>query len=137
MKKEYDLLGRIDVMLNQLAHVRQQVSDQKASLKTADAATTTKLQTMLDDTDAMVNSLTSSPQNFEDFIQKQGELREDVLQVMQSEPLAQASLDLYARLQRTYAERVVSYGAWQGKIAAWNADLKAAGLKPISASVSP
>lgn len=129
--REYDLLGRIDVMLNELSRVRAQIADRKASLKATDAASATRLQSMLEGTDAVVNSLTSSPANFEDFVQKQGELREDVMSLMQSEPLAQASLELYSRLERTYARRVVEFDAWRSNIAGWNAELKAAGLKPI------
>ena len=135
-KLEYALLGRIDVMLNELARVRGQIATAKTALKSSDAANSAKVQTMLDETDAVVNSLTSSPQNFEDSIQKPGQVREDVLNLLQSETLAQASLDLYARLERMYAQRAVAYDAWRGKITAWNADLKAAGLKPISVSAA-
>ena len=130
-KRVYGLLGRIDEMLNALATAKQQLGAERSSLKSADAAAGVKMQRMIDDTDVMVDSLTSSPANFEDSIQKQGELREDVMQLMGSEPLAQASLQLYARLERTYDRRAVTYDAWIGKLPGWNADLKAAGLKPL------
>ena len=131
-KRVYGLLGRIDAMLNAFATAKQQLTGAKGSLKSTDAATGAKVQQMIDDTDAMTDSLTSSPANFEDSIQKQGELREDVMQLMGSEPLAQASLQLYARLERTYNRRAVTYDAWIAKLPGWNADLKAAGLKPLA-----
>lgn len=133
-RRVYDLLGRIDVMLNQLASAKQQLSAEKASLKPGDAAAAAKIQPMIDATDAMTASLTSSPANFEDSIQKQGELREDVMQLMGSETLAQASLQLYARLERTYIQRLAAYGAWLRDVPRWNADLQTAGLKPLTVS---
>ncbi len=130
-KRVYALLGKVDVMLNELHSVRETLADGKKGLKPADAATAAKLQTSIDAIDALVATLTSSPQNFEDFIQKPGQLREDVLGLMQDETLAQASLQLYARLERTYGERAVAYDAWVGSLPGVNATLKAANLKPV------
>jgi len=80
----------------------------------------------------MVASLTSSPQNFEDFIQKPGQLREDVMSLMNNEPLAQASLQLYARLAKEYAGSTIAYAAWSASLGGVNATLKAASLKPLA-----
>jgi hypothetical protein len=132
-KRVYDLLGRVDVMLNELHRVHEQLGGDKSGLKAADAATAAKIQPMLDATDTVVASLTSSPANFEDSIQKQGQIREDVMNLTGAEPLAQASLQLYARLERTYAHRVLTYDGWVRAIAQWNATLKSAGLKTITA----
>jgi len=127
----YALLGHLDVMLNQLAAVREQLTSQKNTLKAADTATAAKIQSMIDDTDTMVAALTSSPKSFEDDIQKQGQIREDVMSLINDEPLAQSSLELYARLENGYADKVIAYDAWAAKVVGWNAQLKSAGLKAV------
>lgn len=130
-RREYDLLSRTDVMLNELARVKKHLADQKKTLKTGDAAIA-KIQGMIDATDAEIATLTSSPANFEDFIQKPGQFREDVMSLMQQEPLAQASVNLYARLEHEYPSKVAEYEAWRTKILAFNPTLKAAGCKTIA-----
>ncbi|MBV8371904.1 MAG: hypothetical protein JOY69_01465, partial [Candidatus Eremiobacteraeota bacterium] len=135
-QRVYGLLGRIDIMLNELAHVRDQLVSAKAALKAGDAATPAKIQHMLDQTDALVGSLTSSPKNFEDFIQTQGQIREDVMNLIGAEPLAQASLQLYARLEGEYPRRVIAYDAWARNVVAWNSELKFAGLKTVDVPVT-
>jgi photosystem II stability/assembly factor-like uncharacterized protein len=135
-KRAYALLSGIDVMLNELHAVRETlVADEKA-LKPADAATIAKLQNSIDAVDAVVASLTSSPQNFEDSIQKPGQLREDVMSLMNDEALAQASLQLYARLAREYAGSTTTYDAWKASLSSVNATLKTAGMKPLGTPVS-
>jgi len=134
-RKEYDLLGRIDVMLNELARVKDHIVAQKKTLKAGDA-NASKLQAEIDGIDVQVATLTSSPANFEDFIQKPGEIREDVMSLMNQEPLAQASLTLYARLEREYALKAVAYNAWRSKIAQVNDTLKAAGCKVVAAPIA-
>ncbi len=136
-RRVYDLLGRIDTMLNALHAVRETLVADKKALKPGDAANAAKLQTAIDGIDALVATLTSSPQSFEDFIQKPGQLREDVLGLMNDEPLAQASLTLYARLERNYAARAKAYNAWAASLDGVNATLKAAGEKPVSAANAP
>lgn len=131
-KRYYDLLGRVDVMLNELDRVRSQLTDEKNGLKGAGSATSAKVQGMIDDTAVVVDSLTSSPKNFEDSIQKQGQYREDALALTTAEPLAQATLELYALLESGYSHRALAYGAWARNVAAWNAELTSAGLKPVS-----
>jgi hypothetical protein len=137
-KRFYDLLGRIDVMLNQLHTVREQLVTEKAAVKTGDTATAAKVQTMIDATDAMTASLTSSPKNFEDSIQQQGQIREDAMALLNDEPLAQATSHLYARLESAYTQKTVSYDDWIRGLAGWNATLKGAGLKvvPIPATIA-
>jgi photosystem II stability/assembly factor-like uncharacterized protein len=130
----YDLLGEIDVMLNQLHDAREHLATQKAGLPAGSAATASKVQAMVDATDATIASLTSSPANFEDSIQKQGQLREDVMALANAEPLAQASLQLFDRLNATYAQKKVAYDGWLREVAGWNAMLKSVGLKPIDLS---
>ncbi|MGA8533172.1 MAG: hypothetical protein WB615_03570 [Candidatus Tumulicola sp.] len=130
-KRDYDLLGRVDVMLNELARVRQQLAAEKDGLRPGDAAAA-KLARMIADTDGVVASLTSSPKNFEDSIQKQGQFREDVMTLIGAEPLAQASLRLYARLEDVYPRHVVAYDAWARSVVDWNAELKTAGLKALT-----
>jgi hypothetical protein len=56
---------------------------------------------------------------------------------MNDEPLAQASLMLYARLERDYAVRAKSYDSWVASLGAVNATLKAADEKPVSAAEAP
>ena len=121
-------------MLNGLhRRARRRSSPIRSALKPADTATAAKLQTAIDAIDAFVATLTSSPQSFEDFIQKPGQLREDVMGLMNDEPLAQASLALYARLERNYAARAAAYNAWLASLAGINSTLKAAGEKPVAA----
>jgi photosystem II stability/assembly factor-like uncharacterized protein len=131
-KRVYALVDRIDVMLNELAVVRDQLASEKNALKSGDAATASKIAGMIDDTDDLVASLTSSPKSFEDFIAKQGQIREDVMNLIGAEPLAQSSLELYAHLQNGYANEVVAYDAWASKVVGWNAQLKSAGLKTVA-----
>ena len=135
-RRVYDLLGRIDAKLNTLHSARGTLVDDKKSLKPGDTATAAKLQSAIDSIDALVATLTSSPQSFEDFIQKPGQLREDVLGLMNAEPLAQASLMLYARLERDYGLHAKAYDAWVASLGGVNATLKAANDKPISAGDS-
>lgn len=136
-RRVYDLLGRVDTILNALHSVRETLVDDKKNLKASDAASATQLQSAIDGIDALVATLTSSPQSFEDFIQKPGQLREDVLGLMGDETLAQASLTLYARLDREYAVRAKVYDAWAASLGRVNAMLKAAGEKPVSAAAAP
>jgi hypothetical protein len=133
-RRAYELLGRVDTMLNSLNSVRDSLVADKKALKPSDSTSGAKLQSAIDGIDALVATLTSSPQSFEDFIQKPGQLREDVLGLISDEPLAQASLTLYARLERDYAARTKSYDAWVATLRGVNATLKAAGEKPVQAS---
>jgi photosystem II stability/assembly factor-like uncharacterized protein len=135
-RRVYDLLGRIDAKLDTLHSVRDALVDDKKALKPGDTATAAKLQSAIDSIDALVATLTSSPQSFEDFIQKPGQLREDVLGLMNAEPLAQASLMLYARLERDYGNHAKAYVAWVASLGGVNATLKAANEKPVSAGDS-
>lgn len=107
-KRYYDLFSRIDVMLNTLHRERETLA----------ASKNPKVKPMLDRVDAMVASLTSNPQNFEDFIQKPGKLREDAMNLLNAEPLAQATTQLYARLEREYADRAVAYDELNASIRA-------------------
>jgi hypothetical protein len=113
-RKYYDLFGRIDVMLNELHRVRGAFATQKSA----------QAKQMVSHIDAMVASLTSNPQNFEDFIQRPGKLREDAFQLLQDEPLAQATVQLYARLERTYTERAVAYNGWVRSLSSLNLGVK-------------
>lgn len=135
-RQVYNLLGRIDTMLNSLHSVRETLVDDKKALKAGDTTSAARLQSAIDSIDALVATLTSSPQSFEDFIQKPGQLREDVLGLITDEPLAQASLMLHARLERDYAVRAKAYDAWVASLSGVNATLKAADEKPVSAAVA-
>ncbi|HEV3091812.1 MAG TPA: hypothetical protein VGX91_10295 [Candidatus Cybelea sp.] len=136
-RRVYDLLGRVDAMLNALHSVRETLVADKKALKSGDAASGAKLQSAIDGIDAIVATITSSPQSFEDFIAKPGQLREDVLGLMNDESLAQATLRLYARLERNYADRAKAYNAWVASLTAVNATLKAAGEQPVTAANAP
>lgn len=129
-RRVFDLLGRTDLMLNELHRVRKHLLAEQKTLKPGNPAIA-KLQAMVSEIDTQVGTLTSSPKNFEDFIQKPGAFREDVMNLMQQEPLAQASLDLYARLLREYRVRALAYDSWRARVDGYNATLKAAGLKAI------
>ncbi len=131
-RKQFDLLSRIDTMLNDLHRVRGELDDTKKTVKAGDKVSAVAIQGELDKIDAMVATLTSSPENFEDFIQKQGEVREDAMALIGDEPLAQATRTLYARLERTYAQRAVAYNSWIKEIATLNGTLKSAGLKAVA-----
>ena len=131
-RRLYNLLGRIDVMLNELHRVHEELTAIQKTVPSGDAATQAKVKTALDNVDAMVATLTSSPQNFEDFIQKQGELREDAIGLIQQETLAQASLQLYARLEGTYGNRAIAYNAWIAQLGSLNDTLKVAKLKTVT-----
>jgi photosystem II stability/assembly factor-like uncharacterized protein len=131
-RRLYDLLGRIDTMLNSLHDVREQLAATQKSLPATDADASAKIKTMLDSIDAEVATLTSSPESFEDNIQKQGQIREDVLNLISQETLAQASLQLYARLETQYRARAVAYNAWVQSLVALNASLQAAKAKTVA-----
>lgn len=113
-RKYYDLLGRVDTMLNELQRVHDKVAASKSP--TAKAA--------LGRIDALVATLTSSPKNFEDFIQVPGQLHEDAASLIGQEPLAQATLQLYARLESEYTQRATAYNAWAAHMVAFDATLK-------------
>ena len=130
-KREYNLLGRIDAMLNELARVKTALKTAKEA-KGTDSATSAKLQTQIDGIDTLVATMTSSPQNFEDFIQKPGMIREDILNLLNQETLAQASTTLYERLESAYGAHAVAYNAWVSKLGEVNALLKTAGQKSIT-----
>lgn len=134
-RREYDLLSRTDVMLNELHRVRENLADQKKALKAGDP-NAAKLQVMIDQTDALVASMTSNPKNFEDSIQAPGQFREDIMALMNDETLAQASLALYRQLENEYAVKVRAYQSWRAKVEAFNPTLKAAGLKPVDTPVA-
>jgi photosystem II stability/assembly factor-like uncharacterized protein len=136
-RRVYDLLGRIDTMLNTLHSVRETLVADKKAIKAGDTTSPAKLQSAIDSIDALVATLTSSPQSFEDFITKPGQLREDVLGLLGDEPLAQASLMLYGRLERDYATRAKDYDAWVASLPGLNATLKAADEKMVSAPDAP
>jgi photosystem II stability/assembly factor-like uncharacterized protein len=136
-RRVYALLGRIDTMLNSLHSVRETLVADKKALKAGDTTSVAKVQSAIDGIDALVATLTSSPQGFEDFIQKPGQLREDVLGLMNDEPLAQATAILYDRLERAYAVRAKTYDAWVASLSGVNATLKAAAVKPVSAADAP
>jgi photosystem II stability/assembly factor-like uncharacterized protein len=110
-RRVFDLLGRIDTMLNELHRVREALAAQKSD----------KNKPAIARIDALVASITSSPQNFEDFILKPGKLREDVMWqpegLLYQPPLAQATLQLYARLEREYTARAVAYNSWVHSLA--------------------
>jgi photosystem II stability/assembly factor-like uncharacterized protein len=113
-RKYYDLISRIDVMLNELHRVRGALAADKSGGTKAAIA----------DADAMTAALTSNPKNFEDSIQKPGKLREDALGLLGAQPLAQATLQLYGRLERAYTDRAVAYNAWVRSLAKLNLNVK-------------
>lgn len=120
-RRIFDLLDRTDIMLNELHRIR-----------TARASGNALQQPQIDVIDAMVAGLTSSPKNFEDFIQKPGQFREDVMTLTTAEPLAQASLRLYARLEREYTGKASLYNAWAVKSGAKAVPLGPRPLFPIA-----
>ena len=120
-RKEYDLLDRTDIMLNELARVKKTLQ----AAKPVDSKAVGEI-------DALVASLTSSPENFEDFILKPGQFREDVMGLIQQEPLAQASLTLYATLERRYVDKARLYNAWAARNKAAIAPLAPRTLAPIA-----
>ena len=130
-RKEFDLLDRVDKMLNSLQQVKSDLADQKKAAKAGDPAIA-KIDAMTGDIDKMVDTLTSSPQSFEDNINKAGQYREDVMAVMNDEPLAFATVNLYKRLEAGYPARADAYNAWVAKVASLNATLKASGLKAVT-----
>jgi photosystem II stability/assembly factor-like uncharacterized protein len=130
-RRLYDLYGRIDVMLNTLHDTLVALNADKAALKPGDP-NAANVQSAIDSANALVDSLTSNPQSFEDFIQKPGALREDVQSLMGQEPLAQASLQLYARLEKEYTIRATAYNAWTSTLPALNATLTSSGAKPLA-----
>jgi hypothetical protein len=130
-RKEYDLLGRVDTMLNGLQQVKDDLATQKAAAKTGDAVIA-KITDMSTDIDKMIDTLTSNPQSFEDSINKAGAYREDIMAMQQQETLSFASLNLYKRLEADYPSRAATYNAWVGKVAAFNTTLKGAGLKAVT-----
>ena len=136
-RRVYDLLGRVDTMLNALHSVRETLVDDKKALKPGDAASAAKLQTAIDGIDALVATLTSSPQSFEDFIQKPGQLREDILGADERRAARAGELDAL-RAPRTQLRRArEAYDAWVASLNGVNATLKAAGEKPVAATNAP
>ncbi|MDE2483117.1 MAG: hypothetical protein KGN02_13135 [bacterium] len=133
-RREYDLLSRTDTMLNAMHDTREQLAERKKSLKAGDR-NAAAVQSAIDATDALIATMTSNPQNFEDSIQKPGAFHEDVMALLGDEPLAQATHDLYVRLEREYVGHVTAYTAWRTRIATIDRTLAAAGAKPVAMPV--
>ena len=121
-RRVYDLLSRTDGMLNELHRVRDELVKQKGS------------QALIDQTDALIDSMTANFENFEDSILRPGKLHEDIIALTSDEPLAQASLALYAQLEHEYGEKAAAYEAWRSTVAAFApkpAATKPTALEPI------
>ena len=121
-RRYYDLLSRVDVMLNELDRVRKALAAQKSPA----------VQPMLARIDAMISQITSNPRSPEDTVIMAGKLREDAYALINDEPLAQATAALYARLEREDARQAVAFNGWARSLPALNARLKAAGLHTVT-----
>jgi photosystem II stability/assembly factor-like uncharacterized protein len=130
-RMEYDLLGRVDTMLNSLARVKEDLATQEKAAKAGDVAIA-RIDSMMAEIEKLVNALTSSPQSFEDAVSKPGQYREDVMNLISQDPLAFASLNLYEQLEADYPDRAASYNALMSKIATLNRTLSVSGLNAVA-----
>ncbi len=127
--------SNVDVMLNSLDAAKKQftaaMNDPK--LKT-NVALQAKLKAAMASHDAVFSNLTADFHNDEDSIERPGALREDMQGVfyLGGGLLTQPIRDFAGKLQTRYKAAVVQYNTFTTSANALSADLKSAGLKPIT-----
>jgi photosystem II stability/assembly factor-like uncharacterized protein len=126
-------LSNIDVALNDLDDVKSQL----AKIKTAasaknDEQTVAAVDAALKARDALQNSITADFQNFEDFVQRPGKVREDLLGGQQPQLITDPIRSLGKQIDVEYAQALAAYKAYVGTLTPLNATLQKSGLTPVT-----
>ena len=121
----------LDVKLNALDDVKAQLTKARAAADAKkDATTVAAIDKALADRQTLQDSLTADYQNFEDFVQRSGRLRED-LGNAGTGLITPAVLDYGRRVDAMYDARMRDYDAFVTTLAPLSASLKAAGYPEV------
>jgi photosystem II stability/assembly factor-like uncharacterized protein len=126
----------VDTMLNSLDTVKKQLdAGADAAKKKNDAALGAQIRDALSARSAMVDVLTASYQNFEDFIQRPGKIREDLFNGLQTltVPITPAMRNIGDRIDADYRIGVAKYNTYvRSTVPQVNALLQRAGVKTVT-----
>jgi photosystem II stability/assembly factor-like uncharacterized protein len=123
----------LDVGLNGLDDVKGSLeSAKKAAAAKNDTATVAAVDASLTARQSLQDQLTANFQNFEDFIQRPGKLREDLSAESQTGLVTPAALDLEKRVNGEWTAGVQAFNAYLATLPALNATLKAGGYGEIA-----
>jgi len=135
-KKYFRDFSVVDTMLNNLDTVKKQLDAASAvAKKKNDTALSSQIDSALSSRSDMVGTLTANYQNFEDFIQRPGKLRENLLNVVYSltVPITPAMRNIGDRVDGDYGAGVTKYNAYvRTAVPQVNALLQKAGVKPVN-----
>ncbi len=123
--------SELDVTLNRLDDIKAQLTKTRAVADTKkDVATVAAIDKALADRQTLQDALTADYQNFEDFVQRSGRLRED-LSNAGTGLVTPAVLDYGRRVDANYAARTRDVDAFLKSLAPLSATLKAAGYPEV------
>jgi photosystem II stability/assembly factor-like uncharacterized protein len=130
--RAFGKLSTLDVGLNSLDDVSAALVKAKtaASAKN-DAASITTIDEAIKAHDAMQDQLTANYQGFEDFIQRSGQLREDLTAMAGTGLITPAALDAEARVNAEWKTDAQAFNAYVGTLPALNATLRSAGYGEV------
>ncbi|HTX59658.1 MAG TPA: hypothetical protein VMH02_08240, partial [Verrucomicrobiae bacterium] len=134
-KKYLDVYGQIDTALNDLDAMKKSLGDDRAAAeKAGNAALASRVETAMQVRDRIFSGFTADFHNDEDLIERPGSLREEIPRTGfdSQQPPTAAVLDYAARFDAAYATAVANYNAFVSSLAPLQADLKAAGLRPVA-----
>jgi hypothetical protein len=139
-KKYLDDGGKINTALNNLDSIGKSLEAASAAAsKAGNAALAARIATAVGDRRTIFALFTANYQNDEDSIGEPGALREDLPGSRGNAPPTAATLDYAARFDTDYAAAFAKYNAFIDSLAPLSADLKAAGMQPLTgaARVAP
>lgn len=117
-------LSSIDVALNSLDGVKTDLEKaRKAAEAKNDTASVTAIDAALANRQKLVDNLTADYQNGEDFIQRPGKVREDLLSVLFTANVTPANRDIGHRVDAEYASAVSQYNTYVATLPTVNATL--------------
>ena len=129
------MFGKIDTMLNNLDTLKKQIdAAEKAATAKKATGVLAALSALSGRRQGMFDILTANYQNDEDSIERPGALREDFEQLYFAAQslITPPTLAFAHRLDGKYARALGQYNAFVGTLPALQAEMKAAGLKPIA-----
>jgi hypothetical protein len=126
-------LSNIDVALNNLDDLKEQLEKIKtAATAKNDSAATAAVDAALKQRDALQERLTANYNGFEDFLQRPGTLREDVISVLNQATLITPAVRTYGeRTDAQYARAQSAYRTYIAALTPLNATLAKSGLTTV------
>jgi hypothetical protein len=136
----YDFSVRANAKFSALDTGLNGLDDVKAALESAkkdaaakhDTATVNAIDASLASRQTLQDQLTANFQNFEDFVQRPGKLREDLTTLSQTGIVTPAATDLEQRIGAEWSSGVRAFNAYLATLPALNATLKAGGYGEIA-----